>query len=582
MLNRLFLLGQVRLTGPTESSLRRASQQRRLALLALIASSPGETISRDRALGLLWPDRDEHTARHLLADSVYVLRRTLGEDIITASGETLRLSSHALPTDVVEFRKALADQRWSDALDLYRGDFLEGFFVRNAADFEQWAMAERTRLRALAVRAASRMTALHRNHGNASEAISAAERALDLEPSDETLFRSLIELLVVARNTTRAEAIARAFVERLASEVGVSPSAETARLLRQLEMGRGNEPIVVVAAREINGSRGIRRREIDSVTSGIILQGRHHWQQRTRASLERAIVYFNRAIDRDRRAVEAWTGLADTWAVMGGRGYAPRDHAIDRAVASAERALALDDARSSAHTSMGGVNIIRQRWNESEAALRRAIQLDPRNAAAHHWLSLTLLTGLGAREDAMREQAIAASLNPISPIHFSALGWQRYLLGDYDQSRTSMEPAVDLSSDLEEGVSGLARAAARLGDEATVQTAINTGLTRRNDLRGDLFAEQASAFAVLGDMRRARELARKASRYAALPLNLALAWASVGDARRAFDQLERESFQVYWAPHAVWWDPRFDAIRDDARFARVEERAARAWAPEWK
>ena len=65
-------------------------------------------------------------------------------------------------------------------------------------------------------------------------------------------------------------------------------------------------------------------------------------------------------------------------------------------------------------------------------------------------------------------------------------------------------------------------------------------------------------------------------------VNLALAWASIGEANRAFDQLERESFQIYWAPHAVWWDPRFDSIRDDARFARVEDRAARAWSPEWK
>ena len=580
MLNRLFLLGQARLTGPSESSLRRASQQRRLALLALIASSPGETISRDRALGLLWPDRDEHTARHLLADSVYVLRRALGDQVIIASGETLRLSTSTLWTDIVQFRNSIAEGRWSDALDLYHGDFLDGFFVRNAGDFEQWAMAERVRLRGLAVRAASRLTLLHRTNGNTADAMAAAERALELEPADETLFRSLIDLLVTAGNTVRAEAVARLFVEGLA-ELGVAPSAGTARLLRDLKASRGSEPIVFVAPREGNHLQR-RRREIDSVTAGIILQGRHHWQQRTRASLERAIIYFNRAIERDKRAVEAWTGLADTWAVMGGRGYAPRDHAIDRAVASAERALALDDTRSSAHTSMGGVNIIRQRWAESEAALRRAIELDPLNGAAHHWLSLTLLTGLGARAEAMREQAIAASLNPISPIHFSALGWQGYLLGDYGLSRTSMEPAVDLSSDLEEGVSGLARAAARLGDETTVRAAISTGLNRRNDLRGDLLAEQASAFAVLGDKRHARELARRASRYAAMPINLALAWASIAETNRAFDQLERESFQVYWAPHAVWWDPRFDSIRDDARFARVEDRAARAWSPEWK
>ncbi len=90
MSNRLALLGPVCLTSSSRNaSLRRASQSRRLALLALIASSPGESISRDRLLGLLWTERDERTARHLLADSLYVLRRSLGDAAIIAAGETL-------------------------------------------------------------------------------------------------------------------------------------------------------------------------------------------------------------------------------------------------------------------------------------------------------------------------------------------------------------------------------------------------------------------------------------------------------------------------------------------------------------
>src|SRR4029078_6606129 len=128
MHNRLLLLGPVSLTGPTDSLLRRASQQRRMALLALVASSPDASISRDRLLGLLWPDRDERTARHLLADSLYILRRTLGDPAITASGEALRLSRDVLWTDVAAFQSAVTEKRWADALELYRGDFLDGFF----------------------------------------------------------------------------------------------------------------------------------------------------------------------------------------------------------------------------------------------------------------------------------------------------------------------------------------------------------------------------------------------------------------------------------------------------------------------
>lgn len=578
MLSRVALLGPVSLTGPKGVSLRRASQQRRIALLALVASSPGETISRDRLLGFLWPDRDEPTARHLLADSIYVLRKTLGERAIVASGETLRLSTELVWTDVVEFRRAIAEERWTDVLQLYRGDFLDGFYVRNAPDFDQWALAERDRLRAMAARAASTLADRLQKVGRPTEATAAAERALELAPGDETSFRSLVRLLIATDNRTRAQSVAQTFIEYLAAELGVAPSAETTRLLREFRGQASDEPIVIVAPRT---TRDRHARKLDSVTTSLILRGRHQWHQRTRGAMERAISYFSAATERDQRGVEAWCGLADSWTVMGGRGYAPIAIATERAASAADRALRLDDTVSATFASIGGVNILRRRWHDAESALRKAIALDPRNADAHHWLSMTLLSGFGLRDEAVRKQSIAVSLNPVLPMLVGVLGWQRYLRGEYDLSRSNMEPAVDLNADFEEGHAGLARAAARLGDEDAVMKAIGAGLNRRGDLRGDLLAEQASAFAILGDTRRARQLASEASKYEALPLNMALAWASVGDKRSALDSLERESFLVYWAPQAVWWDPRFDQIRDEPRFARVVDRVAGVWSSEW-
>jgi hypothetical protein len=89
-----------------------------VALLALIASAAEGSIGRDRLLGLLWPDRDERVARHLLADSLYVLRQTLGDGAIVATADSVRLSADFLWTDVAEFRRALAEERWSDAVAL--------------------------------------------------------------------------------------------------------------------------------------------------------------------------------------------------------------------------------------------------------------------------------------------------------------------------------------------------------------------------------------------------------------------------------------------------------------------------------
>jgi DNA-binding SARP family transcriptional activator len=543
--------------------LRRASQQRRLALLALLATSPDASISRDRLLGLLWPDRDERTARHLLADSVYVLRQALGDEAIIASGESLRLSAR-VQIDVAEFRQALAEERWADALELYRGDFLDGFFVRNAADFDQWALTERSRLRDLALRAASTWTRALEEAGRIHDAIASAERALDLAPVDETVFRDLVRLLIASGNRARVELVSRRFIERLEAELGVSPSPETTRILR--------------------GARATataRARAVDSTTASIIAQGRYHWHQRTRRSIDRAIAYFTRAAERDQRSADAWSGLADAWIVLGGRGYTPIATAIERGAEYANKALALDDTLAAAHVSLGGVNILRRRWHDAALSLRRAVALDPHSADAHHWLSLTLLSGFGTRDEAIGEQMTAAALNPVSPVQVSSLGWQRYLRREYDLSRWIMEPAVDLSAEIEEGPAGLARAAARLGDEKTVMTTIAAGLTHRAEAPGDLLAEQASALAVLGDARRGRQLALEATAYGPMPVNLALAWASLGDVDAALASLARESFRTYWTPHAIWWDPRFDVLRSDLRFKRIRERVAREWLPEF-
>lgn len=575
---RLALLGSVSLTGPTGPLARRAVQHRRLALLALLGSSTDESLSRDRLLGLLWPETDERAARHLLADSVYVLRGALGAQAIVCSGDGLRLSPEHVSVDVAEFRQALAAERWTDALPLYRGDFLDGFFVRNASEFERWASSQRARLRSDAIRAALSHTQALEHEGRWREAIAAAERALELASCDEAVFRRLFTLLIATDNRARAEALSRGFVERLAIELGMKPSAQTMELMKQARLSEANEPIVVVSRRT---SRVRQSRPLDSVTANIIAQGRHHWQQRTRDAVERAIGYFSRAVERDARAAAAWCGLADAWAVMGGRGYMPAEDAARRAAEYAKRALSLDDSRSGAHASLGGVNIVRRRWRDAECALRHAIELDPQNADAHHWLALTLVVGFGKRDEALREQTIAARMSPLAPMQAGALGWYRYLRGEYELSKLELEPAADLNGELEEGHAGVARAAAHLGDEAGVRSAIHAGLRRRLDLRGDLLAEQASALVVLGDTRRARRVALEASASGATPMNLALAWASLNDADRAFDSLGQESFRVYWAPQAVWWDRRFDGIRDDPRFARVQRTVGGSWKPEW-
>jgi DNA-binding SARP family transcriptional activator/Tfp pilus assembly protein PilF len=578
---QLLLLGPVSLTGPDGPVTGRPAQQRRLALLAFLGCAPDLTVSRDRLLALLWPESDEETARHLLADSVYLLRRALGGGAIVTAGTDLRLAPELVGVDVPTFRRAAGAGRWAEALALYRGDFLDGFLVRKAGEFDRWAELERERLRHDAAGAAEALAAGLDDERRTADAVPWAERALELAPYDEAAFRRLLDLLVRLDNRSRAEADARAFVERLQTDLGVSPSAETLRAIREARAVPAGEPIVVVAASAASGAAGGGGRAGDLATRNLTLHGRYLWHRRTRSAVERAIAYFTRATERDPRSAESWAGLADAWCVLGGRGYLPVDEAVAHAAPCVERALALDPSLSAAHASVGGLAMMLRDWPRGDAALRQAIVLDPGNADAYHWLANTLLTGYGRRDEALREQSIAVQLNPLSPVPVGTLGWHRYLRGEYALSRAEFERAVDLDTDFEEGHAGLARAAARLGDVPGAEAALADGLARRHDLRGDLLAEGAAALAVLGQRDRARERAEEAARHGATPLMLALAWGAIGDVERAFDRLAKASFEVYWAPHAVWWDPRLDGLRGDRRFDDVLARVKAAWRPAW-
>ncbi|HYC51863.1 MAG TPA: hypothetical protein VEB19_12195, partial [Gemmatimonadaceae bacterium] len=133
--------GGPRLTG-------RVSQRHRLALLTFLALAPGGRASRDKAVALLWPESDQEKGRNLLSVAMYVIRTTLGESALSSAGEDLVLDSTAVRSDVGDFENAMARGDHATAASLYRGPFLDGFFLSDAPDFEQWVSRERDRLAA--------------------------------------------------------------------------------------------------------------------------------------------------------------------------------------------------------------------------------------------------------------------------------------------------------------------------------------------------------------------------------------------------------------------------------------------------
>lgn len=140
---RLETLGGLVLAGDSGTPL--PIQRRRLALLALLATAGKRGVRRDKLTAVLWPDSPDAKARHALEQLIYSLRQERDEPLV-AGPDPLRINHHVLAVDVVEFETAIERGGLADAVRLYRGPFLDGFYLNGAPEFESWTEAERGRL----------------------------------------------------------------------------------------------------------------------------------------------------------------------------------------------------------------------------------------------------------------------------------------------------------------------------------------------------------------------------------------------------------------------------------------------------
>src|SRR2546428_1258924 len=230
----LRLLGTVNLTTADGCEARSLiGQPRRSALLAyLAAATPRGTQRRDRLLTLFWPELDQGRARAALRQALHVLREELGPRVLVSRGdEEVGLDFDVVRCDVAQFDCAVAAGRLTDALDLYRGELLEGFFISGAPDFERWQDDERRRLRETAARAAQALVEEAEGGGDLHAAAIWARRALRLAPHDETQLRRVLTLLdLLGRRASVLQAYDE-FAPRLAAEVEAQPAAETQALV---------------------------------------------------------------------------------------------------------------------------------------------------------------------------------------------------------------------------------------------------------------------------------------------------------------------------------------------------------------
>ena len=229
---QLRVFGSIELTdsaGRDLEGLRR--RPKRAALLAYLAVTPGPFQRRDRLLSVFWPELDAAHGRAALSQALHLLRGALGEAaIVTRGDDEIALSGEAIWCDSRAFERALDEGRATEALALYRGDLLDGFFIDDVPDFERWLDRERDRYRQLASRAAWLAAEESARAGDAVEAARLARRAADLLPADEAVTRRLMQFLRELGDRAAALRVYEAFASQLASEFEVEPSAATQAL----------------------------------------------------------------------------------------------------------------------------------------------------------------------------------------------------------------------------------------------------------------------------------------------------------------------------------------------------------------
>jgi len=229
------------------------AQPKRIALLAyLCVAQPRGFHRRDTLLGLFWPDSDQEHARTSLRKSLHLLRRALGDNAILSRGdEEVAVDFQLVSCDAVAFEASVKAIRLEQALELYRGDLLAGFFIDEAPEFEQWLHSERTRLRACAARVALALSDQLNAGGNIAAAVTWANRSLELADTDERALHKLIELQCRAGDRAGAIHSYETFVRRLAAEYETEPSVEMRSLIERIRSGKetlGRETEVMAAA----------------------------------------------------------------------------------------------------------------------------------------------------------------------------------------------------------------------------------------------------------------------------------------------------------------------------------------------
>ena len=318
-----------------------------------------------------------------------------------------------------------------------------------------------------------------------------------------------------------------------------------------------------------------KRYTANSEAYQLYLKGRYFSDKRTEEGLKRGLEHFQQAIDLDSNYALAYAGLADSYILLAMYGALSPKESLPRAKAMATKALEIDEELAEAHMSLAFARMTNDRdWSGAEVDFKRAIELNPNHATAHHWYA-EYLASVTRHDEAIAEIERAQELDPVSLIVHTEVGRHFYYARQYDRAIEQLRKAVEMDPNFARAHQYLGRTYVKKGmyEEAVAECQKAWQLDNTPRTLGFL----GYAYAVSGKRAAAQkvieELKGESKRRYVSPYWITVVYAGLGDTDGALEWLEklyeeRSGFLIF-----LKVEPIFDSLRSDPRFTDLLRRA---------
>jgi TolB-like protein/Tfp pilus assembly protein PilF len=304
----------------------------------------------------------------------------------------------------------------------------------------------------------------------------------------------------------------------------------------------------------------------------LYLKARFFWNKRTGADLKTAAQYFERALTADPSYGSAYAGLAQSYLLIPVFGAgAPRDF-FPKAMVAAHRAIKLDETSAEGHSALAMLVLFDFKFKESEEEFRRAIELNPNYATAHHWFGNSLLVTLGRFDEAIKEGERAVELDPLSLIINADLGSTLMIARRYDEAIAQLRRTLALDGNFGYAHWNLGEALYLKGDIPAAISEYEKAAALDDDPQ--ILALLGRAYADTGKREQALEILQKLNekgqQHYVRKYLYTVVYTGLGDKATAIDYLEKAN-EDGDSPDTTWLkvDPIFDPLRNEPRFQQL-------------